>query len=66
MQLDPTINNDLHIYIWDKLLKKYEMQTIQWVIQMDSGIADDNLSQGMKPTTKSTGAYLNHCHRPRE
>ena len=26
MQLDPTINDDLHLYIWNHLLKRMEMQ----------------------------------------
>ena len=35
MELDPTINDNLHHYIWNQLLKRIEKQTDWWVIWMD-------------------------------
>jgi hypothetical protein len=27
MEIDPTLNEDLHVYIWNKLLKKIEIES---------------------------------------
>jgi hypothetical protein len=36
MDLDPTKNNELHIYIWNQLKKRIEAEIPMWVIAIGS------------------------------